>query len=224
MFDMSYLRRQVPFVILATLTIASGAIAGVLGNRWGTPPTLAAAAKRFVHFPDNLGPWQLEKSEPFEPGIAEMLECAASTHRVYRHRETGKAIQVALHVGPPGPTAVHTPDVCLSSQDFEQLHAPERIQVLSSTRGGGTFWKAGYRARTLEGAAAHLVYAWSTGDGWVAAKRPRIEFVGHRLLYKLQVSSRFDDFDDADGELVYRDFLEELLPRLASDVLTASAT
>jgi hypothetical protein len=221
---MFYLRRQLSLVILTTLTIASGAIAGVLSNRWGTPATLAAAAERFADFPDNLGAWQLEKSEPFAPVVAEMLECAASTHRVYRNRETGQAIQVALHVGPPGPTAVHTPDVCLDSQDFEQLRARERIQVLSAARGGGSFWKADYRARTLEGAAAHFIYGWSTGGGWVAAQRPRFEFVGHRLLYKLQVSSQYNDLDDDGGEAVYREFLELLLPRLASQVLTDSAT
>jgi hypothetical protein len=220
---MSQLRRQIPLILLATVTIASGAIAGVFSNRWGAPATLANAAERFANFPDELGPWQLEKSEPFAPIVAEMLECAASTHRVYRHRQTGKAVQVGLHVGPPGPTSVHTPDVCLSSQDFEQIHAPERIQVLSTSRGGGTFWKVDYRARTLEGGAARLVYAWSTGEGWVAAQRPRFEFVGHRLLYKLQVSSSFNELDDDDDD-VYRDFLEELLPRLGSQVLTASAT
>jgi hypothetical protein len=219
---MSYLRQQLPVAFLIGATLASGAIAGVFGNRWGAPATLAAAAERFDSFPEAVGSWQLEKAEPFQPVVAEILECAASTHRIYRHRETGKAIQVALHVGPPGPTSVHTPDVCLSSQDFEELGPREKLQILSTSRGGGSFWKADYRARTLEGAAAHFIYGWSTGEGWVAAQRPRFEFVGRRLLYKLQISSPYNELDEEKGEEVYRDFLETLLPELASHVLAPS--
>jgi hypothetical protein len=220
---MAYLRRQLPLAFLFALTIASGAIAGVFNNRWGTPATLIAAGERFASFPDTVGSWQLEKSESFEPAVVEMLECAASTRRVYRNRETGRTMLVALHVGPPGPTSVHTPDVCLSSQDFEQIRAREKVQVLSAARGGGSFWKADYRARTLDGGAAHLIYGWSTGEGWVAAQRPRFEFVGHRLLYKLQVSSPFNELDDEEqGDDAYHDFLEALLPELASHVLSPS--
>jgi hypothetical protein len=220
---MSHIRRQLALVFIVAMTITSGAVAGALNNRWGAPASLSAAAGRFANFPDQFGPWQLEKSEPFIPAVAEILECAASTSRVYRHRETGDAIQVAMHVGPPGPTSVHTPDVCLSSQDFEQVTAPERIQILSGSQGGGSFWKTNFRARTLDGSAAHLIYGWSTGQGWMAAQRPRLEFVGHRLLYKIQVASRFNGHDDDDRQSVYREFLEELLPRLASEVLTSSA-
>ena len=219
---MSHLRRQVPLAFLIAATIASGAIAGAFSNRWGAPFALTAAAERFTYFPETVGAWQLEKSEPFEPAVAEILECAASTRRLYRHRETGKAISVALQVGPSGPTSVHTPDVCLSSQDYEEIREREKIQVLSPGHGGGSFWKADYRARTLDGGAAHLVYAWSTGEGWVAAQRPRFEFVGHRLLYKLQLSSPYNELDEDKGDEVYTDFLETLLPELASRVLTAS--
>lgn len=221
---MHFLRRQLPLIFLAVATIASGAIAGVFGNRWGAPSSLTAASQRFANFPDRVGEWQLEKAEPFAPEITEILECAGSTSRIYRHRVTGQVIRVAMQVGPTGPTAVHTPDVCLSSHDFEQVSGPARIQVLTSSRGGGSFWKADYRARTLEGGAAHLIYGWSTGSGWMAAERPRFEFVGHRLLYKLQLSLPFVEGENDDSEDAYRGFLNELLPRLAADVLTPSAT
>jgi hypothetical protein len=220
---MSYLRRQLPLAFLLALTIASGAIAGAFSNRWGAPASLTAAAERFASFPATVGEWQLEESESFEPAVAEILECAASTRRVYRHAETGKAMLVALHVGPPGPTSVHTPEVCLSSQDYEQIGTRERIQVLSAARGGGSFWKADYRARTVDGGASHFIYGWSTGEGWVAAQRPRFEFVGHRLLYKLQVSSPYNELDEeGKGDDDYQDFLEALLPELASHVLASS--
>jgi hypothetical protein len=209
--------------LVVGLTVASGVVTGAWNSRWGAPASLIAASQRFDKFPDEVGEWRLEKAEPFDPQVAEILECAGSTKRIYRHRQTGKFVQVALQVGPAGPTSVHTPDVCLSSQDFEQIRSPERIQILTAAQGGGSLWKADYRARTLDGGASHYVYGWSSGEGWVAADRPRFEFIGHRVLYKIQLASPFTEGDD-DGEEVYRDFLEKLLPRLASEVLKPSAT
>jgi len=212
-------RRQIPYVLLIALTIASGAVAGAFNNRWGTPANLSAAGERVANFPKQVGPWRLETAEPFIPVVAEMLECAGSRSCTYRHQQTGAVVRVGLHVGPPGPTSVHTPDVCYSSQDFEQIGPRTRIELLSPARGGGTFWKADFRARTLRGGAMHVIYGWSTGHGWVAADRPRFEFVGHRLLYKLQAASVYDEDNDEDGPPAYQQFLEELLPLVDAQIL-----
>ena len=155
--------------------------------------------------------------------MAEILECAGSRTCSYRNQQTGEVIRVGLHVGRPGPTSVHTPDVCYSSQDFEQISPRTRIELLSPARGGGTFWKADFRAKTLRGEAMQVVYSWSTGRGWVAADQPRFEFVGHRLLYKLQAVSIYDENREDDAPPAYQQFLEELLPLIDSQILSESS-
>lgn len=206
------------FLVLLSVTAASGGIAGAFNHRWGTPTDMAAAGQRVEQCPDRFGPWEMLTAEPFEPGVQEILECVGSTHRTYRNRETGETVQLALLVGPAGPTSVHTPDVCFSSQDYSSLGPRKRVAVGSR---GASVWEQQFKATSLRGETLRVAYAWNSGQGWIAAEKPRFQFAGAGLLYKLQVVSPVTRGDDEAESATSgcRAFLKDLLPALDAAVV-----
>lgn len=213
-------RSRLAFVALLVITGISGAVAGIAGNRWGVPVDLAAAGERIGDFPDEIGDWQVERAAEFEGPVREVLQCSGSTTRSYRHRQTGDIVNVALQVGPPGPTAVHTPDVCFASQAYAPQGRPKPMRLDRSRDASDTFWEQTFQAKNLDGEMLNVAYAWSDGEEWIAAERPRFEFAGRSLLYKLQVvahSGAGEGKEEARRRL--RQFLETLLPLLDADVL-----
>jgi hypothetical protein len=222
---MAFIRSQLPVAVLIAVTIASGAIAGVLGNRWGAPVDLAEAGARIDRFPDRIGEWEVQSAAPFDEPVREMLECTGSTDRRYRHRQTGAVIDVALQVGPPGPTAVHTPDVCFSSQAYTVQGPRKQMRLDGSAAAADTFWEQSFQAKSLEGERLEVVYAWNDGGRWTAAERPRYQYAGRPLLYKMMVVARSDSGEEREERRGRcRQFLEALLPLLDSTVLVHQAS
>lgn len=198
-------------VLIAVLTLASGAVAGVFNNRWGPRADLAAAGQRIDQLPGTLGDWESQSAEPVDKGAAQMLQCAGSTVRTYQNRQTGALVRMVLIVGPPGPTAVHTPDVCYTSGNYEMEGKPQEVDLRAGGHAAG-FWSASFRARSLRGENLRVFYSWNDGSGWRASRHPRIEYAASPLLYKLQVVTGALEADE-EGE-AWRGFLDQLLPSL----------
>ncbi len=213
--------RKLSLAIVIGSALLSGAVAGVLNHRWGVSTDLADAGRRIADFPDRFGPWECQATKPFEPEIVELLECVGHTSRTYRNRETGESVQVALHVGPTGPTSVHTPDVCFPSQNYMQQGERRRVTVGAAMRWGGSFWQSAFRANNLRGETIVALYGWTGGDRWTAADRPRFQFAGKPLLYKLQVVAAASgiETEKEGGRATCRRFLSDLLPVLDAQVL-----
>lgn len=213
--------QKLSLAIVLGSVLVSGAVAGVLSHRWGVPTDLADAGLRIANFPDRVGPWECQTTEAYDAEVAEMLECVSNTSRTYRNRETGESVQVAFHVGPTGPTSVHTPDVCYSRQNYTQQGERRRVSVGAATRWGGSFWQSNFRSNGLHGENIEALYGWTSGERWIAADRPRFHFAGKPLLYKLQVVAPTNgDGSDKDGDrATCQRFLNELLPVLDAQVL-----
>lgn len=214
---MRQLLQRSRLLIVFAITAASGALAGGVSNRWAVPADLVAAGEKLEHTPNKFGDWELRAAKPFDPPVVEMLQCVGSTERTYQNIRTGAMVQVALFVGPPGPTSVHTPDVCFTGANFAMLRGATQTTVRPRRGSGGTFWDAAFQSQGLEGETLRVLYAWNDGGRWSAAKRPRIDFAGSPLLYKLMVVSRVepDQITAEEGEIC-REFLAQFLPALDS--------
>jgi hypothetical protein len=216
-------RPYIPWLIAFALTAGSGAVAGALGNRWGTPPDMHAAVDRLGRLPAEFGDWQLVDESPLDEQIVEMLQCAGSTNRTYRNRRSGETIHMSLIVGPPGPTAVHTPEICFSSQGYHVDVPAERRKYADRSSGSAPqpglptatndFWKTTFVPD--HGPPLQLVayYSWCDGRNWLAPGRPRFAFGGLPYLYKLQLAAKVTPHTGEDREPC-DDFLRELLPAL----------
>jgi hypothetical protein len=214
------LRHYAGFLLLALLTAASGLLAERLAH--GNVTALEAAAERLKHVPADFGDWQKEADAEIHPEAIEMLECKGSINRVYRHRGTGQIIRMFVIVGPPGPTSVHSPEICYSSAGYQSREEPERFFVHPDSDSSPAFWKVWLKTGGPTPEQLAVVFGWNPGTGWVAADYPRFAFAGKPFLYKLQMATSVgDDAQATDNGC--QQFLESFLPVLDSTLFGRQA-
>jgi hypothetical protein len=178
-------------VAALALTLVTGLVYGRWTQRWDAPPSLQAAASRVNDLPRELGVWHMTEERKVPPLVLETLRCEAHSHREYVNRETGEIVQVALIVGPSGPTAVHNPEICFSSQAYE-IATPRETRFFGDAGNGdsSSLWEVRFKPKNVGTGLLQVYYGWSTGGAWKASSSPRFEFGGSPLLYKIQVSAQ----------------------------------
>ena len=207
-----------------TLTIAAGWVEGRISNRWGQSVDLGSAAKRLAVVPDRVAEWDLQLSEPLDEEVVRMLQCAGHFLRVYNNRRTGDVVSVALLVGPPGPTAAHTPEICYSSRGQTIVEPSVATQSRPASDPDETLWRMTFRATDVEQRMQRVFYGWSGPDGrWRAARDPRFEYGGQPLLYKIQVAGLLREKSDKEGDDPCRRFLQDFLPVLDQSLFQESS-
>jgi hypothetical protein len=211
--SLSPLRLASYAIAALALTLITGLVYGRWTQRWEAPPSLKAAAARVNELPHELGPWEMQEERDVAPLILETLRCQAHTHRVYVNRETGETVSVALIVGPSGPTAVHTPEICFSSRAYE-IAEPRQKKFFgaSGDADSSSLWMTLFRSQNAGAGELRVYYGWSTGGAWTASKSPRFEFGGSPLLYKIQVSAQLGPTrEDGPHSDPCKNFVEALL-------------
>ena len=198
------------------LTIGAAVVHGRLARRWGVTAEVQQAADRLVKAPvESFGSWHLEESHQLEQSVQELLECNGYTYDTYVNRSTGDVVTVAVILGPAGPIAVHTPEICYSSQQYKQTSRRQRDDLLDLH----SLWAVSFRANTVDAQSFVVYYGWSEGDNWQASHDPRIEFAGSPYLYKLQLAGRSTQVDAEADHAACRDFLKEYLPILKDRIV-----
>lgn len=189
-------------------TVAGGLLYGKYSQRWGPPPDLQAAGTHVENLPKTIGDWQLAEEQKMTDSVVQMLECAGHVQRRYVNRKNGQEVTVALIVGPPGPTAVHTPEICYSSRAYD-LHG-ERQSVSLNDSSPDTFWAVDFETRNVMAGKLRVYYAWSDGGPWKASESPRYEYAASPMLYKIQLSTDVAPHLREETRDAGRDFLEQL--------------
>lgn len=174
--------------IVVGATVGVGWLHGRLINRWGVDPKLIEAGDRLSHIPDRVGEWQQTSSRPLAAGDREMLECTGEIVRTYVHQGSGATVNVALLVGPAGPMAVHTPEICYHSRNHTLLAPRARTSVRDVNDTEHELWTLAFRSPDLQARTMRVYYGWSTGGPWRAPDAPRFEFAGRPYLYKIQAT------------------------------------
>lgn len=188
------------------ITVTGGAWYGSYSQRWGPPADLVVAATKLEQLPRQLGDWSLVEELPFDETTQKMLECAGHVNRRYINRATGQSVNLAIIVGPPGPTSVHTPEICFSSRAYQQQGDRSRLEFEEIV--GDSFWTLDFASQNVLADGLRIYYAWSRGDDWEASNSPRIEFAAAPYLYKLQLAAPVAAGGTAD---VGKQFLLEFL-------------
>ena len=191
--------RTLPILSVALavgLTILSGMIHGAMSGRWGSADAMASVANRFDALPDHFGPWYLTDETELDDYAEKILQCAGYVNHRYAHRDTGQTVSVAVLLGPTGPMSVHTPEICYSSRAYERIGSRRRVSM--ETAGGikDSFWVNDFQSTTLESYRLRVYYAWTDGERWSAANRPRFDFAGQPYLFKLQLAASLPPADD----------------------------
>lgn len=179
----------------------------------------AAAAQLQEPLPQRIGNWQMFGPEQ-QLGDDEqrMLQCRAYVYRIYEHVQTGDVISVALLLGPTGPIAVHTPEICYSSRDYSISDDRRETAIEDADHVAHTFWEIRATPNQAGPLPLRVLYGWTTGAAWEATRRPRFAFGGSPYLYKLQLTgpvtadSPPSEFDPCQDFLAQ--FLAQAGPRL----------
>jgi hypothetical protein len=208
--------------VATVLTLLSGYVHGRLSRRWGAPEIMKNAGAQLQELPAQVGEWTRGSSAFLARPVQQELESTGGLTCVYN--KSGHTIAVTVIVGPPGKIAAHTPDVCLSSQDFTPVGTTERIQVVEPGFGGPvqTLWAETFKGKRLNAATERFYWGWSDGGPW-SAPDSRWHFVGSPLLYKIQLSRVVDTASGSKVDELTQGFLREFLPVLRRQMETADA-
>jgi hypothetical protein len=204
----------IAFLAVVTATLLVGVIQGKLSRRWGLAPDLLAVVARLESFGANFGDWELSESSRLEPGVIEMLECAGHLRQTYVHRKTGQAVNVAVMLGPPGPIAVHTPEICFSSRAHQQDGERQKVQIHGRGGRADELWVVNFQPKNSTADHLRVYYGWTTDGAWQASPHPRFQFSGQPWLYKIQLATVLPAGVDASKTDAVRDFLLDFLPAL----------
>jgi hypothetical protein len=204
-------RRWIALGIAVLLTLSGGVLYGSYSQRWNAPGKLASAADELRWFPREIGRWKAVEDIPIEESALEMLECTGYICRRYVNGDTGKSLQLALLIGPPGPIAVHTPEICFSSRAYDIRDERSETSVADSSAKRHSFWKVDFTTRNAFTDNLRVYYAWSRCGEWKASASPRFEFAGAPLLYKIQLATYVNSNVSEEAEDPGRQFLDEFL-------------
>ncbi|MGA2030683.1 MAG: exosortase-associated EpsI family protein [Thermoguttaceae bacterium] len=203
--------------VVAALTLVSGMLQGRIRNRWGPSEAMRAAAQRLQDVPRRFGGpqndrWQLHSAETMSEDTLEMLECTGYFVRKYANQRTGEVVSVFVILGPAGPIAVHTPEICYSSRNYKSRDTRERVAIPHAKGPEDQFWALTFKSKSVQGDLLRVYYAWSTGERWSAPNDARFAFAGWPYLYKVQLSSSLPEGADLKTADTCREFLKDFAP------------
>jgi hypothetical protein len=202
------LSRAVPLLTVFAAVLTSGALHGVLTNRWASPEALRRAAARLADLPMTLGEWDGQPDE-LDPRQLAIADASGHVLRRYVNHRTGAAVSVLLLCGRPGPVSAHTPQVCYGASGFDLVGPQVR-------RGSpaGEVWASVFQknSATGDGRRLRILHGWNAAGPWEAPDNPRFTFARAPALYKLMVvrEMRPRDVPLEEGPAV--EFLAALLP------------
>ena len=148
-------------LLVIGLLLVSTLVHGWLSGRWYVAKDLYQAGAKLDELPKQIGAWQQIESDSLDDSVTKMLQCYGSIVREYRHGDTGEQVTIALLLGPRGPIAVHTPDICYSSVGTKQV-GERTSKAVDQHR----FWVSEFAQSPSPTATFEVWYGWSDGGKW----------------------------------------------------------
>ena len=201
-------RFALPLVLAVTMSVAASFAHGWLDGRWVDRPNVDAIGAQLKDLPNQFGDWSLVENQNLPESALSQLQCYGYSSQVYQNSKTGRRLNVAVLFGPRGPIAVHTPEICYSSQGVKP--SGDTTQEIVNIDGAEhTIWRVNFLSKVDLKPELEAYYAWSDGGAWKAAKNPRIWLTGR--LYKIQLACQPTNDGEVSDAIT---FLQQFLPRL----------
>ena len=122
-------------------------------------------------------------------------------------------------LGPSGPIAVHTPEVCFSSRDHKRIESRKETAVGES---GDELWAMTFEANDLNANLIRVYYGWTPGNRWEASKNPRVSLASCPYLYKIQLATHLPAGMNIEDNDPCKNFLEDFIPVLKEHLIDCS--
>jgi hypothetical protein len=195
-------------VALTVMTIATGVVFRVADAR----PSVAAMesiASRLDGFPDAIDGWRQSSAPEVSADVLRELQCQGTVNRLYRQPTNGRSAHVTMLLGPAGPIATHTPEVCYSTTGYEIIGEQSRVTIETVDHKTHQFWVTQVRRRDATGDFIRVYHAWNANGTWAAPDNARLAFTFSPYLYKCQIA--FSEFDSRDSAAEEEAFVRGLI-------------
>lgn len=204
--------RIVAVSLLLVITLVSGSVHAYLDGRFVDQELAGRRAEAITALPTSFGDWTMISEEQLDGAASELLRPHGSIVRNYRNSESGATVKFAMILGPRGPVAVHTPEICYRSTGNAPSGA-RRATEIKTEQHTHQAWTLEFKDKQSGEASLHVLYAWSDGGAFAAAEQPRFWMVEN--LYKIQLASP----SLGDGTNHGLQFLNDFMPLLEKCIL-----
>lgn len=204
-----------PALILATVAVVAMTLVPAIQDgqrrfRWGEDSEVLALASRLDDFPKQIGQWRCTTDELIDKAARNQLEPFTYVNRTYVNDTLQMQTTVFILMGPSGPTAVHTPDICFSSRDFTIWRERQVVPVDPSNTSRSKCFETRFQSRDASGSFLTSWYAWTVDGVWHAPEQARYFFSDKRYLFKIQIATRYADREEMENDKVMGEFLAEI--------------
>jgi hypothetical protein len=207
---MSWIRFNLTLATIVAMTVSAALLQGRMRHRWGPSDAARKAAACLRGFPSDFGDWHMASASELDEESRRQLAPVGEIVRSYKNAKTGERVILLLILGPTGPTAAHTPEVCMGEREFAPLGSRREVEVVKGS--DDRFWNKRFKVKDVHGELLSVYWAWSAGRTWIAAENARFRFAGLPVLYKAQVTCGFQGPADGDRDDGGRRFLEAFVP------------
>jgi hypothetical protein len=201
---MRLLKVDLALVLLVASAIGMAMVRGRGGDGDEGAAFVARIAPRVEGLSHEMGAWRMVDQEPLMDRTLAILQCRHHINRNYVNEATGDKVLVTVLLGPAGPLVAHSPEVCLSSTQYEMISSSAPIELRTEDGKKLPILRATFRSTGLSRHVLRMYYAWIRPDGeWVAPSNPRWKLGGDSGLIKLQFATVLEgtQADIATGDL-----------------------
>jgi hypothetical protein len=181
--------RQLALPLAAALVLIAVAtwIHGALTDRWGMdrPQQLDEFSARLKGVPKVIGDWEGVEAE-IDPRQLEAARVTGHVSRTYRHKQTGKVVNMFLVCGTSRHITLHTPDLCYSAVGYESEGPPQAYPVDAGLPRPVEFATSLFYKEAPTGLSQmRIFWTFSGGSEWKGPRFARTALAGKGALYKL---------------------------------------
>ncbi len=194
-------------LLVIALTVAPAIYDGTRSFRWGEDEYVKQLVENIDALPTEMSGWKSVAEIKLGESAENMLEPITYVNRSYQKGD--RFAQVFVLLGPTGPTAVHTPDVCFSSATNALISKRVSVNVGDSASGQSTLWRSRFKDRRSATGSPFVSswYGWTTDGTLHADPNPRYSFSDERQLVKVQVTTEYLSQDSMVEDPEFEKFL-----------------
>lgn len=199
--------------LTVVLTLGSGYLYAHIRHTAGLGMDLTERAEELESLPTEIGDWRLVEDRQLDENVADMLECAGQHFAVYQDTQ-GNIATVVVILGPAGPTAVHTPEICFSAQAFRVIEDKKPMKLKSNTTQPSNLWLMTFESKGIDRRQLKVAYGWTTDGTWQNPNSSRRAFAGSPFLYKVQLSMSFPESSTEEEHIVFQEFCQDFTDQI----------
>ena len=205
-------------LVVAALTIIPALFDGQRRFRWGEDSEVAELTKRLDQFPTELGEWKTSADVPVAQSAVDLLRPIKAINRIYVNSPRQLSAHVFVLLGPTGPTAAHTPEICFNARDYRLTDKPKMTRVDGDSGNDSECMSSKFQSRNAAGSFLNSWHAWTTDGTWEVPENPRFYFANNRYLFKVQVAISYDGSEEEENQAVMDQFIADIEQSLRNTV------